>query len=176
MLCLSCKLVTLLALSTLFRVSEIANIVKDSIIFSEHSVFFHLSQPRKWQRYGPLLQCSLRTINCELICPVRCLGAYIGRNEALRNKCNEKSLFIRSSPFSPVKGPTMAKWIKKMLTEAGIDPSFAAHSTRSAAASKASAMGVPIETILKTASWAKESTFAKFYRRDLSQRTVADAW
>ena len=50
LLALSCKVTSLLALSTLLRVSEIAGIHKKCIIFSEESVEFSLSKPRKWQR------------------------------------------------------------------------------------------------------------------------------
>jgi len=43
---------------------------------------------------------------------------------------------------------------------------FLAHSTRSAASSKAAAAGVPVESIMQAAQWSRESTFSKHYRRD----------
>jgi hypothetical protein len=58
------------------------------------------------------------------------------------------------------------------LQDAGIDiESFSAHSTRGAASSKAILMGVPIDpidSVLRAANWAAESTFRQFYNRELS--------
>jgi hypothetical protein len=44
---------------------------------------------------------------------------------------------------------------------------FKARSTRSAAASIASNSGIPVATILKRIGWSKESTFAKFYKKNI---------
>ena len=62
---------------------------------------------------------------------------------------------------------TIGRWIKEQLKEAGIDTStFSAHSTRGAAASKAAASGISIQTILDQGQWPRESTFAHFYHRE----------
>ena len=53
------------------------------------------------------------------------------------------------------------------MKESGIDSMFKAHSTRGAAASKAASSGVKVDSILQTAHWARESTFTKFYRREV---------
>ena len=67
---------------------------------------------------------------------------------------------------------TIGRWIKDQLKEAGIDTSiFSAHSARGAAASKAMAQGIPIQSILNQGHWARESTFAKFYRRAVPSNT-----
>nr|CAH0112881.1 unnamed protein product [Daphnia galeata] len=71
---LSKKLVTSIALVTLFRVSEIASISKDSAVFSNDGVSFSLSCLRKTQRSGGFQSFNLRRINDPLICPVECLG------------------------------------------------------------------------------------------------------
>ena len=64
---------------------------------------------------------------------------------------------------------TIGRWIKDQLKEAGIDTSIlSAHSTRGAAGSKAFANGVPLKSILNQGHWARESTFAKFYQRDVN--------
>ncbi|KZS10714.1 Uncharacterized protein APZ42_024733 [Daphnia magna] len=63
-------------------------------------------------------------------------------------------------PFKSVTGSTVGRWIKSILTEAGVDPTFSAHSTRGAAASRAEKNGIPIDTILKTAHWAQETNYA----------------
>ena len=54
-----------------------------------------------------------------------------------------------------------------MLSSAGIDLShFSPHSTRSSATS-AVEKRVPVNTILKAASWQKECTFRKFYNKSV---------
>ena len=45
---------------------------------------------------------------------------------------------------------------------------FTPYSTRAAATSTAARASVPIQTILKTAGWSRESTFAKYYKKPLS--------
>ena len=66
LLALSCKVTSLMALSTLMRVSEIAGIDKKSIIFSEKAVEFSLSKPRKWQRSGTLATFKLNKVNFQV--------------------------------------------------------------------------------------------------------------
>ena len=52
----------------------------------------------------------------------------------------------------------------------GIDTSvFKPHSTRAASTSKASKCSVPISHIMSAASWASDSTFHKFYKREVGQ-------
>lgn len=62
---------------------------------------------------------------------------------------------------------TVARWIKNVLSNAGIDTSiFKAHSVRSASVSDAYKNGTPIKEILRVADWSNEKTFRKFYLRD----------
>ena len=44
---------------------------------------------------------------------------------------------------------------------------FSAHSTRGAAASRAMDQGIPIDSVLRSGNWAAESTFTRFYRREV---------
>ena len=174
---LSQKLVTSIALATLFRVSEIASITKDSVVFSNDGVSFSLSRLRKTQRSGGFQSFSLRRINDPLICPVECLGHYVFRSDFLRNANNQSKLFIGlRKPHKEVSGSTIGRWVKNYLSLAGVNShNFSAHSTRGAAASKAASLGVPIDSILATASWSSQSTFARFYHRPLDAPTVAGA-
>ena len=53
---------------------------------------------------------------------------------------------------------------------------FTVHSTRSAATSAAKAAQVPVDTIIKTAGWSGECSFAKYYDKPLtSEGTFAEA-
>ncbi len=163
------KTATLLALTTLLRSAELTSIQAQSIVFSESGVSFSLGRLRKAQKSGPLQRITAAAWpDNSIICPVSFLRAYITSTSSVRNETNANQLFIGSNkPFKPITSSTMSRWLKDQLKEAGVDISiFSAHSIRGAAASKAAAAGVCIQSILDQGHWARESTFARFYRRD----------
>jgi site-specific recombinase XerD len=164
------KTITLLALTTLLRCSELNSIQLDSISFSAAKVFFNLGVLRKSQRSGPLMRYSQDEWENPLICQVTCLRSYLERTANLRSSLKNSGVFIGSNKrHNPVTGSTIGGWIKHQLKEAGIDTSiFSAHSTRGAAASKASSTGVSIQVILNQGHWASESTISKLYHRETS--------
>ena len=168
---ISRKAATLIALTSMLRGGEIASIQLPSINFSDLQISFTLGNPRKTQRSGPLHQIFIQSWpQNPAICPVQSIDTYINKTASLRNETNKSHLFISSTkPHKPVTSSTIGRWIKDQLREAGIDTSiFSAHSTRGAAGSKAFANGVPLKSILNQGHWARESTFAKFYQRDVN--------
>ena len=155
------KLATLLALTILLRCAEIASIQRETFEFAGLKVYFDLGTLRKSQRSGPLLRLSLdEWSQNKAICPLTCLRSYIERTSIIRTPQNAKQLLIGSTkPHNPVTSATVGRWIKDQLREAGIDTSiFSAHSTRWAAASKATSSGVSIQAILKQGHWSNESS------------------
>ena len=63
---------------------------------------------------------------------------------------------------------TVSRWLMNALSAAGINTNtFAAHSTRAASSSKAKTQCVPTKEILKWGSWSNNSTFEKFYHREI---------
>ena len=168
---LSRKAVTLLALCSLLKTSEIASILLESIRICDTKISFTLGKPRKAQHSGPLQQQSIDSWPLgqnSSICPVRCIELYLERSASLRNTSNSASVFLSSNkPHHTCSVATIGRWIKNQLKDAGIDTStFAAHSTRSAAASKAAGAGIPVQAILDHEHWSKESTFARYYHRE----------
>ena len=169
------KLSILLALSTFMRTCEIAAIVKQSVSFDEVGVSFSLSKPRKSQRTGHVQTFHLNKLHDSLLCPVSCLGYYIYSTDTVRSEENSSFLIISPiKPYNYASASTIARWIKSTLHEAGISSNFAAHSTRGAASSKAFAAGVSIDSILKQGNWAHESTFSRFYRRDIPFSSIGN--
>ena len=166
---LSRKLVTLLALATLSRSSEIASIRFDSVVFYQDSVVFSLNKPTKTQKGVALRSLSIKRLPEIDLDPVACLKSYVDLTAPLRNQSNSSFFFVGAvKPHKPVSSSTIGRWIKQSLSDSGIDTQiFSAHSTRGAASSKAAAAGVPVESIMQTAQWSSESTFARHYRRDL---------
>jgi hypothetical protein len=104
------------------------------------------------------------------------MESYIAATAVWR-KPDDVSLFLSiRQPHRPVSSSTVGHWIKSCLRDAGIDTeSFSAHSTRGAASSKAVLLGVPIDSVLRAANWAAESTFRRFYNRELSAVSVSEA-
>ncbi len=173
---LSKKLVVLLALSSLCRVSELANIDRDSIVMDEGQAKFSLSKPRKTQRNSPLQVITLKKMQpVSLACPVETLRDYLIVSDQFRSGPKSKLLLLGlRPPRNSVGGSTLARWIKAVLSDAGVDTAvYSAHSTRGASASKAARLGVPTEAILLAGCWNSESTFTRFYRRPTSGASVA---
>ena len=100
------------------------------------------------------------------VCPVKLFKQYIDVTKSLGG--STICLFIKTSkPYRPASKDTLARWIKSVLHDAGIDMTiFTLHSTRSASASKA-ATKVPIETILKTGGWRSMRMFANHYNKQI---------
>jgi len=164
---LSAKLVCLVALATLLRVSDIAGIDYESISIDEFDAHFSLSRPMKAQHSGPLKRIQLRSHQDDaLICPLVCLRNYISRTDSFRSEDDGGNLILGlNAPHGPVTGSTVGRWIKELLGRARIDAVFSAHSTRSAAASAAVRAGVSIDKVLRSGHWLRKSTFDRFYSR-----------
>ena len=105
------------------------------------------------------------------LCVLSTLKAYLSRTEVLREENKETRLFLSTrKPHKRVTTATLARWMKTVLREAGINPSiYTAHSYRSASTSAAFAHGVTLQEILKTANWTNVNTFAKFYHRPVEE-------
>ena len=162
---LSLKTAMLLALSTMFRVSEICCIDRSSITFNDSEAKILLSNPRKTQRGTALASVSIKKKRDVVICPVIALANYVSRTEDYLKECNRKNLFISyTRPFAAVKPSTLGNWLKRFLKLAGVNTKvFSAHSTRGATASNDFHAGLTIDSILKAGSWKSKRTFDTFY-------------
>ena len=70
-------------------------------------------------------------------------------------------------PTSRASSATISRQVKATLTSAGIEENFTAYTARHASTSAASRANIPLNTILQSASWSRESTFSRFYNRPL---------
>lgn len=178
-LILSCKTAIIMALATFMRISELASIELKSVNVTESGASFSLLNLRKAQRSGPLASFSIKRLpeSAANVCPVATLQSYLELTSHRRSAQNSSHLFIGAvRPFLPVSSSTIGRWIKQILKDSGVDTAvFSAHSTRGAAASKAAAKDVPTDSILRSGSWASESTFATFYRREIPHENVGSS-
>ena len=79
-------------------------------------------------------------------------------------------------PHKPVSSCTIARWLKCVLNDAGIDVNmFTAHSVRGASSSAAAMAGVTTNDILKAADWSTDSVFRRFYYRPVHSSSFGDA-
>ncbi|WAQ97755.1 hypothetical protein MAR_022128 [Mya arenaria] len=100
-------------------------------------------------------------------CIVHTFREYLDRTAALRGKVT-KLLVTTQKPHPAASRDTVSRWVKSLLTSAGVDKCFKPHSVRSASVSKAKDKGVKLETILKSAGWSNARTFARFYNKPIA--------
>ena len=97
------------------------------------------------------------------LCPVLMVEYYSQRTKEIRGVFID--LFISCVyPNQPVTTSTLARWCREIIKQAGISEVYSSHSTRSAATSKASAVGMSLSEICKAAGWYSSSTSGKFYK------------
>lgn len=103
------------------------------------------------------------------LCVVTVLKEYLKRTLEVRGKI-QNLLLTTTKPTKAASRDTIRRWTKNALIQAGIDMTiFSPHSTRSASTSKAQASKLPLKTILQTAGWSTESTFSKYYCKEITK-------
>ena len=109
----------------------------------------------------------------KLLDPKRALYYYLKKTEKFRrgpDGSDQTSLFIATKePHQPVSAQTISKWIVKVIKKAyeGKISKVKAHSTRAIGPSWAAYRGASVKSIMEMADWSRESTFIRFYLRDL---------
>ena len=176
---LSRKLAMLLALASASRSSDLHLLDLRYIRHNVDYVEFQIAGLSKTRRSGPPRSFTVKRLPMvESLCPVVTLEAYIKVTQPFRGEIIGKSsqLFLSlKQPHNPVSSSTIGRWIKSLLTDAGIDTSkFGAHSTRAASSSAAKKAGVPLSDIMKAAGWSRSSTFERFYYKPILSPQIGD--
>ena len=169
---LTLKTALLILLVTAQRPQILGKLSLDQMTHKKKVFTFAITSNLKHQRgNAPATMIHLKAFPGDLrLCVENYLRAYIQRTKPLRQ---DPALFIiTTKPYTQATMTTISRWIKVGLQLAGIDTKkFGPGSTRAAAANKAFAQGVPVETILKKASWSTESTFTKWYKKEIQKPT-----
>ena len=145
-----------------FRLSQL-HITKDIAIFTIPSLLKHtkpgrVNLPVTFHKYP----------YDDLLCPVMLLNKYISYRESLSLGDTDELIITFGKPYHPASKDTIARWIKDLMRISGVDTDiFKPHSCRSASTSKAHISGVSIDNILKCGQWSSDSTFYKFYCRNI---------
>ena len=166
---LSQKLALLLALTARKRSSELKMLDLRFMRFLPEGVVFQLPGLTKTSSDVKSVFFA-KFDDCGKLCVAHCLQSYIERTKKFRQPLAPdiayQLLVSYYRPHKPVKSCSIARWIKTILTRAGINTNvFKSHSTRLASTSKATAGGVPLEEVLRMADWSGTSSFTRFYYR-----------
>lgn len=97
------------------------------------------------------------------ICVVDYLKEYLTRTKPLRKEVTQL-LISYAKPFKPVAMDTIARWVRNVLEQSGIDvEKYSLHSSRAASTSHCKAKGLTLPEIMKSAGWSNARAFARYY-------------
>lgn len=108
--------------------------------------------------------------------PKRALQIYIDRTSQLRvseGNVQENKLFLSlNKPHKAVCRQTVASWIVNVIRQTynDTDLKVKAHSTRAIGSSWALCKGASLSSVLEAADWSNDSTFKKFYYRQIDSQ------
>ncbi|CAC5361900.1 unnamed protein product [Mytilus coruscus] len=168
------KLTMLLALTSAGRVSEIHKLNLDFMCDKGDHIIFQIPSLTKTCRPGKTKpELKFYKFEDNNLCVVECLRKYLELTEKIRDtndRLNRNWLLLSFvKPHHPVTTSTLARWLKSVISSAGIDTAnYKAHSTRSACTSKAFRAGVSSSEIMKQARWSNLTTFSRFYYKPLA--------
>ena len=146
------KLTSLLFLTSAGRFHEICHLDIRYMVKTFSSYKFHFSKLTKSWKKGKAPPCLELRAYCQGrdSCVMTCLEVYLKRSNSWREKGQTQLLLSHLKPHKEIQKSTLAGWVKIVLRKAGIDTSqFKAHSCRSVATSKAKAMDISLEGVLK---------------------------
>ena len=105
---------------------------------------------------------------------LRHLEEYIVRAKPWREKSNHTQLLLNHiEPHSLVKKCTMSRWICQVYKYASINTKmFTPHFVTAASTLKAITLAISLSQIFKKSQWFKESTWPKFYNKEISPETT----
>ncbi len=114
----------------------------------------------------------------RLLCPVRCLRAYLKRTGW--HKSSSSPLFLTTSENPrPAAKATISSWIKQVITtaHASADPEDArlvqakVHEVRALSTSALFLQTHSLQAVMEAACWRNHNTFSQFYLRDIAMHS-----
>ena len=110
----------------------------------------------------------------QVLCVVPALNEHLKRTETSRTNRNKFQLLLSYiKPHVKIHSSTVSRRIKEILKETGVDADvFKGHSTRSVSPSKECLSGISVDDILSRGSWSNESTWQKFYHKQVFSKVL----
>nr|CAH7714907.1 unnamed protein product [Callosobruchus chinensis] len=166
---ISYKLAMLLALVSAQRVQTLSLIELKDIKSSSQGVQIFVSSRIKTSgpnREQPIIALPFYEAD-RAICVATTLLYYIKLTRSIRSPESNRLLITFKKPHHNASSQTISRWIRNVLSKAGIDPNkYTSHSTRHASTSLADRKGISVDVIRAAAGWSQQSkTFAIFYKR-----------
>ena len=177
---LTLKCLGLIALTCSDRCQSIHALDIENVHVSDNGITFVIYKLLKTTRFSKkyhLVKC-VKTENPQLdVCSyVLC---YLNRTLMIRaaavqaGQKKPTQLFLSWKTKKPVTKQTLTRWLRTILTLAGIDASvYAPHSFRGAGLSAAYAKGSSLQQIMEAGSWRNARTFETFYNKNKDQNPV----
>ena len=165
---LSQKLSMLLLLLGAQRVNTIYNFTVDRMVVTDTAATFAPDSVLKHSRKGRKLDTFVyRAYNAnKKLCVLDCINEYLNRRASKVKDDTNKLLVTYGKPYKGSSPDTIRRWIKDLFTTCKIFD-FSAHSCRSASTSKAAKLGMDMDDIVSKACWKKETTFQRFYNKEI---------
>ena len=171
------KLVVLFLILGARRKQALTTIIKDNVILEHDKVIL---LPNKTLKHStpncplkPFIYRSYR--QNEKLCIVNCMKFYLDERNCKVDDNNKNLIITYGKPHKNASEDTISRWVKDELKNAGIDTKvYTAHSCRAASSSKAKQVGMSVTEILKRGCWSTNSTFQKFYNKDIIANNIED--
>lgn len=160
---LTLKVVALISLSIAPRAQTLTALNLDDMTVLDDKLIFSVKELLKTSKAGKCFNIEITHFSEEALCAMHTVLYYVEKTKNLR-KCQQ--LLVSYVSYKTVSTKTVARWLKEVLQNSGIDTGiFKAHSFRGAAASAAFHRGCSLQQILKTGDWSSVKNFKKYYLR-----------
>ena len=167
---LSLKLVTLFTLLLGQRVSTLHKFKLSCLQILPGRVVFHIDELLKQTRptHPPKPIIFRAFVTAPQLCPVATFHSYSSARATIVGDKYDRFFICHRKPNGPATVDTLARWVKQVMTAAGVDTDiFCPHSCRSASSSKARNTGVPLQKVLAAGQWFTDSVFYRFYEKQI---------
>ena len=151
---LSQKLAGLLLVYSGQRVQTLDHLQIDQLDLNFDSATFSITSKLKHTKSkGTIISYKAFPQNRNL-CPILHLTRYLSVTKNLRNSPH---LFVSfQKPHGAIGTQSLSRWIRYLLSDAGIDMAiFCPHSVRASSSAAAKRRGATVDTILQAGSWAR---------------------
>ena len=121
---------------------------------SPDKVIFHIIGLTKCSRPTRPIQPTVYRayVEDELLCPVKCIYAYLAQRSKIITQNLTEFFITFGKPHHPASKDTLARWVKEVMGNSGIDTEiFKPHSTRVASNSAAYKLGMSLQKVVKGA-------------------------
>ena len=175
--CLCKKLVILLLILGASRKQALISVTVESVLLDHHRVTL---LPNKTLKHStsksplkPFVHHSYKE-NAKLQIVNR-MQFYLGETNCKVDDNNKNLTITYGKPYKNVSADSISRWVKKELTNAGIDTNiYKVHSCRTASSSKIKQIRISVPVILKRGCWKTNITLKKFYDKDISSNITND--